>query len=253
MNRIIAAIIFFTRIPLWRWFQPSRESYQHVVEYWPFVGWITALVMGGTMFIASLVFPWTIAIIMGFVARLLLTGALHEDGLADFCDAFGAGGDRQRTLDIMKDSHIGTYGVLSLIIYYLSLFLIFTYLSPLEALLLIIAGDPYAKMLSAQIIQMLPYARTEQQAKSRTVYTRMTTKSAIILFIQALIPVICSYLLLQYFHLFHYNTQWMLFLPCFVMYILYRMMHNRLQGYTGDCCGAMFLLVEISFYLSALI
>lgn len=205
------------------------------------------------MFLASLVFPWSIAIILGITARLMLTGALHEDGWADFCDGFGAGGDRQRTLDIMKDSHIGTYGVLGLIIYFLTLFCVLSYFSPLEAFLLIVAGDPYAKMLSAQIIQMLPYARSEEQAKARVVYSQMSVKNGLLLFFQAFIPVVSSYFLLRYYGIFHYNVQWMLFLPCLVMYFMYRIMNNRLHGYTGDCCGALFVLTELSFYLSALL
>ena len=62
-------------------------------------------------------------LIAAILVRLLLMGALHEDGLADFMDGFGGGGtDRQRILDIMKDSRIGTYGVLGLIVYEMMLF-----------------------------------------------------------------------------------------------------------------------------------
>lgn len=253
MNNILAALIFFTRLPLWKLHEPPRESYRCVVEYWPLVGWVTALTMGGTMWIASLVFPWTISVIFGIVARLLLTGALHEDGLADFCDGFGAGGDRQRTLDIMKDSHIGTYGVLGLIVYMLILFMTMLNFTPEQAFFIILAADPYSKMLSSQIIQMLPYARTEQQAKARTVYRAISVKSGILLFLQALIPLLVSYFALRHIGLFHYDYHWLLFLPCLVMYFMYRMMHSRLHGYTGDCCGALFLLIELSFYLATLI
>ena len=78
--------------------------------------------MAATLYGASLVVPWPLAVLAAIVVRLLMTGALHEDGLADFCDGFGGGGsDRQRILDIMKDSHIGTYGVLGLVLYLLLL------------------------------------------------------------------------------------------------------------------------------------
>ena len=117
-DRIWASLIFFTRLPFWRLHQPPRECYSRVVEHWPLVGWLTAGVMAATLYFGSMVMPYPVAVLLAIAARLLLTGALHEDGLADFFDGFGGGGnDRQRILDIMKDSHIGTYGVLGLILY----------------------------------------------------------------------------------------------------------------------------------------
>src|SRR5574344_2931621 len=64
----------------------------------------------------STLFPYTT-----LFRSLLLTGALHEDGFADFCDGFGGGTDRGKILVIMKDSHIGTYGVIGLVLYFLLL------------------------------------------------------------------------------------------------------------------------------------
>ena len=121
-NRIWASFIFFTRLPFWRLHEPPKACYNSVVEYWPLTGWLTGGAMGLTIYFASLVLPYTVAILLAIVVRLLITGALHEDGLADFFDGFGGGGNnRQRILDIMKDSHIGTYGVLGLIFYELLL------------------------------------------------------------------------------------------------------------------------------------
>lgn len=252
MKRIIASLSFFTRLPFWRIATPSKEDYTTVVELWPLVGWFTSLTMAGTMLLASQVFPWTIAVLAGIAMRLFITGALHEDGLADFADGFGGGTDRQRTLDIMKDSHIGTYGVLALIIYFATLYSILVALPPYEAMLLVVAGDPYAKMLSAQITQMLPYARTEEQAKSHILYRKMSTRAGILLFIQGILPMAIVYLATRYLAmpLHAYSVEWLLFLPCLTMYAMYRLMHRRIQGYTGDCCGALFLLTELSFYLA---
>ena len=72
----------------------------------------------GTLWITAEFLPVQIAVLMALAARLLATGALHEDGLADFCDGFGGGTSRDKILSIMKDSHIGTYGVLGLLFYY---------------------------------------------------------------------------------------------------------------------------------------
>ena len=191
-DRLWASLIFFTRLPFWRIYQPPKEAYQGVVEFWPLAGWLTAGVMAGVLYAASLVFNYEIAIVLAIVSRLLLTSALHEDGLADFFDGFGGGGqDRQRILSIMKDSHIGTYGVLALIVYMLLLFFALHSLQPLDATLTILAVDPFAKMLSAQVIQLLPYARTEETAKNKTVYRKFSVAASIGLAIQGLLPVGC--------------------------------------------------------------
>ena len=249
-NRIWAAFIFFTRLPFWRVHQPSRECYTSVVEYWPLVGWLTAGIMAGTLFLGSHLLPYPIAVLLAIATRMLLTGALHEDGLADFFDGFGGGGsDRQRILDIMKDSHIGTYGVLGVVLYVALLFFTLLSMGPLLATFTILAVDPFAKMLSAQLVMMLPYARTEETSKAHNIYRRMNTKAGILLALQGLLPIgIYSYFL-------HPLIDWQLlvFLPCLTMYFLYRLMWSRLRGYTGDCCGAMFLLVELSAYLAVII
>lgn len=250
MDRIWASFIFFTRLPFWRLHQPPRECYNSVVEYWPLVGWLTAGVMAGVLYVGSHIMPYPLAVLLAIAARMLLTGALHEDGLADFFDGFGGGGsDRQRILDIMKDSHIGTYGVLSVVMYVGLLFFCLFSMGPLLATFTILAVDPFAKMLSAQMVMMLPYARTEDTSKAHTVYRRMTTRAGILLALQGLLPIgIYSYFLHQVV-----DWQMLVFLPCLTMYFLYRLIWSRLRGYTGDCCGAMFLLVELSAYLAVLI
>lgn len=245
-DRLWAALIFFTRLPFWRLHQPPREAYQSVVEFWPLAGWLTSGMMAGVLYGSSLLFSYEIAILLAITSRLLLTGALHEDGLADFFDGFGGGGqDRQRILDIMKDSHIGTYGVLSLIVYFALLFFTLHSLPPLIAAFSILAIDPYAKMVSAQVIQLMPYARTEETAKNKTVYRRFSVAAGIGLSIQGLLPIGI------YLWWMHERIDWtlLIFLPCLTMYFLYLLIWHRLRGYTGDCCGALFLLTELSAYL----
>ena len=243
-DRIWASLIFFTRLPFWRLHQPPRECYNRVVEHWPLVGWLTAGVMAATLYFGSMVMPYPVAVLLAIAARLLLTGALHEDGLADFFDGFGGGGnDRQRILDIMKDSHIGTYGVLGLILYVLLLGGAL-YSMPAEmAALTIFAADPYSKMVASELIIMMPYARTEDTAKSRTVYRKPSVAAGISLAIQGLLPLVGF--------LWYTGLSWemIIFLPCLVMYFLYLLIWRRLHGYTGDCCGAVCLLVELTVCL----
>ena len=243
-DRIWASLIFFTRLPFWRLHQPPKECYSRVVEHWPLVGWLTGGVMAATLYFGSMVLPYTVAVLLAIAARLLLTGALHEDGLADFFDGFGGGGnDRQRILDIMKDSHIGTYGVLGLILYLALLVGALLSLAPKTATIVILAADPYAKMVAAQLILMMPYARKEEEAKARTVYRKFDVVTGISLAIQGLLP------MGVFIWLTGISWEMVIFLPCLVMYFLYLLMWRKIHGYTGDCCGAMFLLVELAVYL----
>ena len=243
-DRIWAAFIFFTRLPFWRLHEPSKESYNSVVEYWPLTGWLTGGAMAATLYFGSLVLPYAVAVLLAIAVRLLITGALHEDGLADFLDGFGGGGsNRQRILDIMKDSHIGTYGVIGLLLYHLLLFATLLSLSPIMAALTILAATPYARMVTAELIIMMPYARREEEAKTKTVYRKIDWPAGISLAIQGLLPI--------GLYLWYTELSWemIIFIPCLVMYFLYLLIWNKLRGYTGDCCGAVCLLVELTVYL----
>lgn len=244
-DNIWAAFIFFTRLPLWRLHEPPRECYRAVVEYWPLVGWLTGGVMAAVIYFGSMMLPYDVVIMLAIAVRVLLTGALHEDGLCDFFDGMGGGTDRQRILDIMKDSRIGTYGVLGLLLYVLLLFVTLHYLVFPIAVAAVMVADPYAKMLAAQITQMLPYARTEYEAKSKTVYRRMNIRAGISLFIQGFLP------MAVFICLFRKYLDWqvIVFVPCLVMYALYLIIYRKLHGYTGDCCGVIFLLIELSIYI----
>ena len=200
--------------------------------------------MAATLWVGSHYLPYLVAVLLAVVVRLLVTGALHEDGLADFLDGFGGGGhDRERILTIMKDSHIGTYGVLGLIIYELLLVAALYSLPPTLAVLTILAADPYAKMVTAQLISMMPYARKEEEAKNKTIYRKMQWPAGISLAIQGLLP--------MGLYLWYTGLPWelIIFLPCLAMYLLYLLIWNRLRGYTGDCCGAVCLLVELTVML----
>ena len=247
-DRIWAALIFFTRLPFWRLYQPPKACYETVVEHWPLVGWLTGGVMAATLYGASMVLPYQVAVLVAIVMRLLLTGALHEDGLADFLDGFGGGGNnRQRILDIMKDSHIGTYGVIGLVLYLLLLFFCLSSMSPEMAALAILAADPYAKMLTAQLVSMMPYARREEEAKAKVIYRKITLVSGISLAVQGLLPI--------GLFVWYMGIVWepLIFIPALVMYFLYLLIWRRLHGYTGDCCGAVCLMVELSVYLTLMV
>ena len=242
MNRLLATFIFFSRLPFWRIKEVEAEHFKHVVPYWPLAGWLTGGIMVGILWIAAQVMPLSLAWIVAIIARLLVTGCLHEDGLADFCDGMGGGVTRERILTIMKDSHIGTYGVIGLIVY----FLLLTQMSALPLSLLcaiVFVGDVWSKCVSSHIINMLPYARKEEEAKNKTIYQRMNGWEVFANIVLGCLPV-ALFLPQPYW--------WALLAPVVVFILLTFLMKRRLQGYTGDCCGALFLISELAYLLTCL-
>lgn len=240
MLRILATFIFFTRLPFWRVAEVPAEYFKNIVSHWALAGWLTAGLSVLVLYASSLILPVGVAVLLAIITRLLVTGCLHEDGLADFFDGFGGGTSRERILAIMKDSHIGSYGVIGLILYFGLLYTLLSSLPVAIAGSAILAGDPFSKGVAGMIINRLPYARKEEEAKNKTVYSRMTAGEYTFCIFSALIPLLWLpkpvYFLAALF-------------PVIVFYILTTLMKNKIQGYTGDCCGATFLLCELSFYL----
>ena len=248
LSHLWAACCMFTRIPLWKIWSAPIDSYPYAVHHWMIAGGLVAALWAA--FVFFLIYPWfpeSITVLVLIIGSLFISGGFHEDGLADFFDGFGGGMTKDRILEIMKDSHIGTYGVISLILYFLLLFFTLHAMTPIDAAMTIAAVDPFAKMLSAQLIQMMPYARTEETAKNHTVYRRFDIKAGISLAIQGLLP-ISLYIYYMYARI---DWQLLIFIPAIVMYFLYMLIWRRLHGYTGDCCGALFLLTELTTLLVA--
>lgn len=237
--KLLATLIFFTRLPFWRITEVPSACFKRVVDYWPFVGWLTGGTMAGTLWVGSLFMPVHIAVIGAFLVRLFITGALHEDGLADFCDGFGGGHSKERILSIMKDSHIGIYGVLGLLFYFALLWSLLSSLPVPLVCVALMSGDSWSKFCSAQLINTLPYARKEEEAKTKVIYDRMGKSDFFIALMAGSLPTVL-FLDADYW--------WAALAPVFVFFILMYLMKRRLQGYTGDCCGATFLLCELSFY-----
>lgn len=233
--------MFFTRLPFWRIFHVESHCFKQVINYWAVAGWITSGIMVATLWLSAHLFPITLAIVIAIITRILTTGALHEDGLADFFDGFGGGHTKERILAIMKDSHIGTFGVLALI-GYLSLLTLSINSLPLQlACYTLLAADPFCKLVSSQITRFLPYARSIEQSKSHMIYLPMSTGALIISSIFGLLPTVA---LLP-------PPLWIATIPpLFVFGGLTYFIRKKITGYTGDCCGAIFLLCELSFILS---
>ena len=82
--KVLAAFIFFTRLPFWRIKEVPAKYFKRIVPYWPLAGWLTGGITVGVLWIAAQILPISIAWVLAILSRLLITGCLHEDGLADF-------------------------------------------------------------------------------------------------------------------------------------------------------------------------
>jgi adenosylcobinamide-GDP ribazoletransferase len=205
------------------------------------VGWLTGGVSCAVLWCTYQLFPYQLAIVLAVLSRVLLTGALHEDGLADFVDGMGGGTSRERILAIMKDSHIGTYGVMALVFYYAVLLTTLMSLPISTALCALFCADVWSKSVASNIINFLPYSRTEEESKGKTVYSRMTWGEVVM----AMLPGVLALMLFLPMYLLPSAI-----VPMVVMALLIALMHKKMGGYTGDCCGASFLMCELSFLMA---
>ena len=264
-ERIQAAFLFFTRIPLGRFFSPKREAYESAIEHWPLTGWITGLIMGTIIFFCSGILPG-IAILLAITVRILITGCLHEDGLIRFLNGMGQRETgRKIVTETMKDHQSSTFGIVGIILYILLLWMTLNRMYPLQAALTVIAADPFCKMLSAQLTMMLPHAANPSNSQDEIAFRKLSTSSSFILFIEGCIPMAIVWILTIWGPLAHPTSEEagilrsvglpfaVLVVPGLVMYFLYYLLLKRLHGYNIHCLGAVFLLTELAFYATVFI
>lgn len=256
LKNLLAAIRFFTRIPLpagWNdWVGHSAEQLAHAPRYLPLIGVMVGTVGAMTTEIAAMALPMTVAIVLGMAATILVTGAFHEDGLADSADGFGGGWDKPQVLAIMKDSRIGSYGVLALV---LALLLKFVALLELDAVLTFDEGPPFglayllmaahaaSRFAPVALMHFLDYVRDDEATKSKPLTARLGPVSLSFATLCALVP-----LLLLPFATAALAITAMAVTTIACGYYFQR----RIGGYTGDCLGASQQLAELAFYLGAL-
>ena len=116
LEYFFAALRFFTRLPVPGWVGHSAEQLNHAARYFPLVGIVVGAIGAAVTELAVLALPIGIAVMLGMAATVLVTGGFHEDGFADACDGFGGGWEKAQVLAIMKDSRVGSYAVIGLVL-----------------------------------------------------------------------------------------------------------------------------------------
>ncbi|MBR9972729.1 adenosylcobinamide-GDP ribazoletransferase [Magnetospirillum sulfuroxidans] len=156
------ALVFLTRLPL-----PESGPYQpgalaRAMRLFPLAGAVIGLCGGAVFAAAALVLPPLLAALLALLTTLVLTGALHEDGLADTADGLGARGDRDHRLEVMRDSRSGAYGVLA-IVFSIALRAAALAAAPsaLAGLGACVAAAALSRAMIPAVMQILPPARTD--------------------------------------------------------------------------------------------
>jgi adenosylcobinamide-GDP ribazoletransferase len=244
LHRLFAAFLFFSRIPIPSANTLNEQHFQKATRYLPWVGFFVSVAGAFIMYTTSRILPKPLAILLGMSTTLLLTGAIHEDGLADVCDGFGGGYSKQHILDIMKDSHIGTFGVIGLIISFLFRFIALTEMPPFFMAVFFVTGNILSRFTLVTIMHQYSYVRDDATSKAKTVIGSIGYTD---LFIASL-PVIALFYFIGNF------TLMLLIIPLWIAkWLLSRYFKHKIGGYTGDCLGAIQQVTEIIFYLTALI
>jgi adenosylcobinamide-GDP ribazoletransferase len=156
LRGVAGALSFLTRVPIGRWIALDAEDVARGGAFFPLVGAGIGAVIGGLAHMLVHSLTPTLAAVCGVATGVLLTGALHLDGLADTFDALG-GWTRERALEIMRDHRIGTYGAAAVVIDLLAKTTAVAALT--DAWKQIVCACAAARVVPVLLAAVLPYAR----------------------------------------------------------------------------------------------
>lgn len=241
------ALMFLTRLPVPRFTDHSPEYLEKSARYFPLVGWIVGSISAITFLVFHLYAGRDIAILASIIAGVFTTGAFHEDGFADVCDAFGGGWTKEKILLIMKDSRLGTYGVIGLIGVLAAKFLLLQAVltgSAWHIFLLLLTAHSLSRLMSVFTIRLFVYVTDTDGSKSKPVTSRKPTAGMLLAAtVFALLPFA--------------GLHWYLLLCIVPVWLIsYRgalYFKKWIGGYTGDCLGAIQQVSELSFYFCVMI
>lgn len=264
--------MFFTRIPVGN-LPFAKEHLQASARYFSWVGILVGLAGAFVLVLSNGLFSPALAILFSMIATILLTGSFHEDGFADCCDAFGGGWTKEKILTIMKDSRLGTYGVVGLILILSLKFLLLLELRQFFSVELVaamlICAHANSRFWATTIMQQLPYVQDIDASKSKPLADRVLTKTEmLVLILGVILPLAGVFIAFSGFNktaalIPPFSFQYFLWLLGFILLLQIpalllqtyaaRYFKKWIGGYTGDCLGATQQVCEIAFYLGCLL
>jgi len=243
------ALMFFTRIPCPKGLAYSSEIMQKSRKYFPLMGWIVGGIAAFIFWGAQNVFSLPVSIILSMIASVLTTGAFHEDGFTDTCDGFGGGWGKEKILTIMKDSRIGAYGTIGIILLLgLKFLLLYEIASKNTTWMLVIVllnAHTTSRFMASMMVQTHEYVQDIDQSKSKPMASqKLSWFEMLYSFLFVAIPLVL------------FQNLWIVaVLPATYLSKMYLGYYfkKHIGGYTGDCLGAIQQVSEIVFYLAVLV
>ncbi|WP_221793922.1 adenosylcobinamide-GDP ribazoletransferase [Aquisediminimonas sediminicola] len=230
----LLALQFLTRIPAPGLGRLDHDDVQlgltRAVVFFPLVGGLVGGVTATTLMLADSLWPRAVAVILALMVEARLTGAFHEDAVADFCDGFGGGMTPERIHDIMKDSRIGSYGALALL---LAVGLRATLLIAIPAALLLpalLASACFGRLMAVIGMAVIP-PLDRRGGIAKDIGARMRIGPCLVATLWAL-PFLAPLALTQPAAMFGACAAMALF-----MWWFRRALLLHLGGVTGDCLG----------------
>lgn len=242
----LTALFFFTRIPCPKWVNHSPKLLKKSNRYFSLIGILVGIIASIVYLTSHLIFSSNIAILLSMVSSVWVTGAFHEDGFADVCDGFGGGWTKEKILIIMKDSTLGTFGVVGLITILSLKFISLTELnfSTKIIVLALISGHSISRFTATLLLYSHNYVREKNTSKINMTSNKMSLKELIISGFFGLFPLV----------FFFDFSIFLVLIPLLITYLyLGHIFKKWIGGQTGDCAGALQQTAEVVFYLSLLI
>jgi len=240
IRRFFIALQFLTRLPVPSVPNSSEVELGKAAAFFPLVGVIVGAGAALVFVLLQSLLPLPASVLCATVFAAFITNGFHEDGLADTFDGFGGGWTKDRVLEIMRDSRIGTYGTLALIFVILGKFTFLSSLPQGQIWRWLIITHTASRWTTLPLCAWLPYARAEGQGK-------LVAKQ-----VGALEVVAATATLLVVFLLLPWRAALVALLVTSLLTLLSGLyFHARIQGITGDCLGAANQLTEVSLYLTA--
>lgn len=252
---MLLAVGFFTRIPVPELSDFYPDELNRSAKYFPLVGVFVGMIGAGAFVLAAKFLPHSIALLISMAMTIYVTGAFHEDGLADSADGLGGGWDKARIIAIMQDSRLGTYGAIAL---FFMLFAKYQVLNALPAYFIpfiLVVGHAFSRLCALFVMHDLSYV--EHDGKSKPLATKVRTGDLLVAIVLGALPIPLLYLNFSPVMLSLNDWLWLsacCLTPVALTWVWWRNKIKRwLGGYTGDCLGAMQQMTELAFYLGLLI
>lgn len=229
INIFLSAFLFFSRVkfPFKVDYKPENQKY--LLTWFPALGYLVGGAGALAFWGAQLYLPQVVAAVLSVIVTVLLTGALHEDGLADVCDGFGGGYTKDRILDIMKDSLVGVYAIIGLLLMLSLKIAVLSTMPVVWAPVAILLSHLLSRWSVLGLTQTLPYARTTGASKSRDISQKLSWKRVLMISVVVLVPL--YFLPLEMSASVLVVLLFMLWFRSFI--------NKKIEGYTGDCLGAL--------------